>query len=106
MKSILCIPNKLSLNQLKPMAQRLAHTSCTFKLATAGAAPAEPKVNHVTPQVNTAANTTTGITDSISLLTDKEYHQIANKTMEQLLDYFEDLGETIELQDFDILYSV
>lgn len=43
---------------------------------------------------------------STSLDDDSDYHKVADQTMDQLVDLFDDLGERIELQDYDVLYSV
>jgi frataxin-like iron-binding protein CyaY len=39
-------------------------------------------------------------------LTDRDYHKLADETMDRLLESFEDLGESLDVPGFDVTYSV
>ncbi|KAG0225819.1 Mitochondrial chaperone Frataxin [Actinomortierella wolfii] len=41
----------------------------------------------------------------ISELSDGEYHNVANQTMDAMVEYFEDLGDTIDFPGFDVEYQ-
>ncbi|CAG8712546.1 14775_t:CDS:2 [Acaulospora morrowiae] len=40
-----------------------------------------------------------------SELSDSTYHQLSETTMEHLLEYFENLGDTLDNEDYDVEYS-